>query len=599
MRWGKGLEMTDKPDFKKRLSALRKEMKRLGIDGFMIPSADAFQGEYVPASERRLAWISGFTGSMGQAVVLAGKAALFVDGRYTLQAAKETDGKLFTLVGTHEQTLVAWLTANLKDGQILGIDPWLVTANGYRLLEDGCAKAGASLRQLDANPLDGVWRDRPAPPASNVAAHDLAYAGEDRADKRRRASRLLVQAKCDATLIAAPESVCWLLNLRAADVPYAPLLRAFALLHADASVDLFLDESRLQADLGDGVRLHSQDCLISQLSALGRARKSISVDPAQTPLLLTDCLKFSGARIVHSPDPCLGLRAVKNPVEIAGARAAHRRDGAALVRFLASVKAGVRETQAAKAVDAERAKEDLAQGPSFGTIAAHGANGAIVHYRARPGRDAKLKPGNLFLLDSGGQYLDGTTDVTRTVFIGPGQPTADMKRLFTLVLKGHIALASAVFPKGTQGGQLDALARQFLWREGFDYDHGTGHGVGSYLSVHEGPQRIAKSGGAAALEEGMILSIEPGYYRTAAFGIRIENLALVVPAKRLKGGERDMLAFEILTKAPIDKRLLAPGLLTKSERQWLNAYHLGIRRALGSGLSAKPRAWLERATLPL
>ncbi|MBF0269089.1 MAG: aminopeptidase P family protein [Alphaproteobacteria bacterium] len=591
--------MTDKPDFAKRLSCLRREMKRLGIDGFLIPSADAFQGEYVPASDRRLAWISGFTGSMGQCVVLSAKAGLFVDGRYTLQAAQETDAKRFCLVPTQEKSLSDWLGENLKAGQVLGIDPWLVTANGSRLLEDACSKAGASLRLLDANPLDAIWKDRPAPPNSPVVAQDVRFAGEEQAAKRLRASRLLAQAKCDAALIASPESLCWLLNLRAADVPYAPLLRAFALLHADASVDLFLDQDRLKTSLGDGVRLHRQDSLISQLSALGRARKSISVDPAQTPLLLTDCLKFSGARIVHGPDPCLGLRAVKNPVEIAGARAAHRRDGAALVRFLANLKAGVRETQAAKAVDAERAKEDLAQGPSFGTIAAQGANGAIVHYRARPGRDAKLKPGNLFLLDSGGQYLDGTTDVTRTVFIGPGQPTADMKRLFTLVLKGHIALASAVFPKGTQGGQLDALARQFLWQEGLDYDHGTGHGVGSYLSVHEGPQRIAKSGSTAALEEGMILSIEPGYYRAGVLGIRIESLALVVAAKRSKKGERDMLAFEILTQAPIDKRLLAPGLLTKPERQWLNAYHLGIRRALGSGLEGKPRAWLERATTPL
>ncbi len=582
-------------DFASRLRLLRRRMSRLGIDAFLVPSADAFQSEYVPPSDRRLAWISGFTGSMGQAVILKRRAALFVDGRYTLQAGKECDSARFEIVPTAETPLSAWLASNLKSGQKLGIDPWLVTVDGGAILKDAAAKAGARLVLLKSNPLDAVWADRPEAPASTVVAHPLSLAGEDSLSKRRRAAAHLAGDKADAVLLCAPDSVSWLLNIRGNDVPYAPLVRAMALLYKDGSADLFLDAKRMDVALDKGVRVLLPRALLPSLKTVKRVR----IDPRQTPLRLEEALKSAGAAILKGADPCLDLKAIKNEAEIAGARAAHRRDGGAAARFLATLKAGIRESEAAERLDAFRAQEKLAQGPSFGTIAAYGANAAIVHYRARKGRDALLKPGGLFLLDSGGQYLDGTTDVTRTVFIGPGAPSLEMKRLFTLVLKGHIALASAVFPKGTTGSQLDALARQFLWQEGLDYDHGTGHGVGSYLSVHEGPQRIAKTGGTAALEAGMILSIEPGYYRKGAFGIRIENLALVVPVKRPKGAERDLLGFEMLTLIPIDKRLIASGLLSKTERDWLNAYHQRVRKALKGSLDDRAWDWLERRTAPI
>jgi Xaa-Pro aminopeptidase len=586
-------------NFSKRLAQVRRRMDKAGVNAFLVPSADAFQGEYVPASDRRLTWISGFTGSMGNLLITKRQACLFVDGRYTLQAGKEADPALFTIIPSALQSPAEWVERHLKPGQTLGIDPWLITDNGARTLEEACRKAQASLKLLDGNPIDQIWTDRPAPPVLPVWPHALDYAGESGSAKRGRVAAKLRDKGTDALLITAPESLCWLLNIRGADVPHAPLVRAFALLHRDASVDLFLEPERLKLALDQSVRLIAPDHLIGRLQELGSHHQAIWIDPKQTPLILSEGLKFAGAKITNADDPILLMRACKNPVEIAGARSAHRRDGLALVRFLSGLRAGGRESDAAKAVDAERAKEPLSQGPSFDTIAAFGANGAIVHYRAKPKQDAKLKPGGLFLLDSGGQYLDGTTDVTRTVFIGPGRPTAEMKQRFTLVLKGHIALATAIFPKGTSGGQLDILARQFLWRAGLDYDHGTGHGVGSFLSVHEGPQRISKAGGQAVLEEGMILSIEPGYYKANAYGIRIESLALVVPAPKTKADERDMLAFEILTMVPIDRRLIAPGLLTKSERYWLNAYQQRVRSALRGKLNGAARGWLERATVPL
>ncbi|MBF0168866.1 MAG: aminopeptidase P family protein [Alphaproteobacteria bacterium] len=637
--------MTARLDFKDRLQRLRRKMQGLGIDGFLVPSADAFQSEYVPPSDRRLAWISGFTGSMGQAVILRRRAALFVDGRYTLQAGRECDDSLFEIVPTAKTSLTAWLALHLKPGQKLGIDPWLVTAEGARQLGEVTEKAGGSLVSLTANPLDALWADRPPAPASKVHAHPLAYAGEESASKCRRVANLLALDGADATLVTAPDSVAWLLNIRGTDIPYAPLVRAFALLHKNVRVDLFLDPGRVTAQLahdrltpshpGDGelnvnrslkqigradlrlqskplngfdfrrpaldrhIRLLPPETLEAELKRLGRTGARVRLDPAQTPLILADRLKASKVRVLHAPDPCQGLKAIKNEAEIKGARAAHRRDGCAVVRFLAGLRAGIQETEAAERVDALRAQEKLAQGPSFATISAFGANGAIVHYRARKRRDALLKPGGLYLLDSGGQYLDGTTDVTRTVFIGPGRPSPEMKRLFTLVLKGHIALASAVFPKGTNGSQLDPLARQFLWQAGLDYDHGTGHGVGSFLSVHEGPQRIAKTGGTAPLEAGMILSIEPGYYRNGAFGIRLENLALVVPKPGPTGAERDLLGFEILTQIPFDKRLIATRLLTDEERRWINAYHKRVKTTLKGILDDRASAWLAARTAAL
>lgn len=589
-----------------RLKSLRIELARQGLDGFLVPRADEFQGEYVPPSAERLHWISGFSGSAGLAVVLPQRAALFVDGRYTLQAVNEVDGKLFAIRHLVDDPPHIWLKQNLSAGWKIGFDPWLFTQDGVMRLTEACEKAGAQLVACKTNPLDKVWTDRPAPPCAPFVVHPLAFAGKSALQKRREMAEILSAAKADALMVTAPDCLAWLFNLRGGDVPYAPMPHGFALLFANADAAIFCNlakiDQTMRDHLGGGVFLHDASALGEWLDRLGAKKQSVQVDPAAAAFWIVDRLRQSGAQIATAPDPCMLAKACKNKAELSGMRAAHRRDGAAMVRFLAwletaASKGGLTEMAAASRLEAFRRENELFMDLSFPTIAGAGPNGAIVHYRVDAASNRKLQSGQLFLLDSGAQYRDGTTDVTRTVKVGARAASVEARRAFTLVLKGHIALASARFPVGTTGGQLDALARLPLWQAGLDYDHGTGHGVGSYLSVHEGPQRISKMGGGAALRPGMVLSNEPGYYKPGAFGIRIENLVAVVSLARITGGEREMLGFETLTLAPIDRSLIIPELLTKEERHWLDQYHMRVQDellpALDDPLAIK---WLKRAT---
>lgn len=588
----------------RRLEALRAELRRRKLDAFIIPRADEHQGEYVPPSAERLAWLTGFTGSAGAAVVTLERAALFVDGRYTLQAEQETSGTLYDLCHLVDTPPHAWLRGVLRTGDRLGFDPWLHTPDGAGRLQVVCADVGADLEAVEGNPVDAVWHDRPAPPQAPVVPHGLDHAGEAAADKRARVGRLLAEAGQDACVLSAPESLAWLLNIRGGDVPFTPLPLGFALLAADGAVDLFMDPAKLGPQtlehLGGQVWVRPLRDFGPALDAL--KGKAVRVDHGGAPMWVLERLRTAGAVVKRGDDPCALPRACKNGVELAGMRAAHRRDGVALVRFLAWLDVhardgGVTESAAADRLEALRAEGALFRGLSFPTIAGSGPNGAIVHYRVSAESDRALRPGELFLVDSGAQYLDGTTDVTRTVAIGT--PSADMRRHATRVLQGHIALARVIFPVGTTGSQLDVLARQALWADGLDYDHGTGHGVGSFLSVHEGPQRISKVGNSIALKPGMVLSNEPGYYRTGAYGIRLENLVTVCEMPRPEGGERDLLGFETLTLAPFDRRLIDAALLTPAERAWVDAYHARVRDVLGPQVDTATARWLAAATAPL
>ena len=592
-----------------RLATFRRELERHGLSGFIIPHADEHQGEYVPPSAQRLAWLTGFTGSAGAAVVLADKAAIFVDGRYTLQVLGEVDNASFTMRHLIDQPVTGWLGEVLAKGDRIGFDPWLHTGDQVIALTAACERVGASLVQCPDNPLDAVWSERPEPPATPVTAHDLAFAGRASADKIKEMAATLTAERLDAAVLSAPESVAWLLNIRAADVEFTPLPRCFAIAHADCRVTLFVAAERCRPDLishlGESVTLLPPDEFEAALSALGQDGKRVRLDAATAPYRIWELLRSAGARVDGGADPCALPRACKNPVEAAGTRAAHHRDGAAMIRFLSWLDDAARddgavdELSAAAALEAFRRRGAHFQGLSFPTISGAGPNGAVVHYRSTAASNRPLIRGELYLVDSGAQYSDGTTDITRTILIGD-EAGAEERRRFTLVLKGHIALARAVFPAGTTGSQLDLLARQALWAEGFDYDHGTGHGVGSFLSVHEGPQRISKAGNAVALRPGMILSNEPGYYKAGAYGIRIENLILVVAAPPPAEAERPLLGFETLTLVPIDRRLVETALLDGGERSWLDAYHARVRAEIMPLLAeAAERHWLERATAPL
>jgi Xaa-Pro aminopeptidase len=581
------------------LALLRAELARRGLDGFLVPRADEHQGEYVPPNAQRLKWLTGFTGSAGMAVVLADQAAVFVDGRYTLQAAAEVDGRAFKLLHLIEQPPHAWLLTALTRDARLGYDPWLHTPDGVARFRAACEKAGAHLVACPDNPLDAVWHDRPAPPSAPIVSHALAYSGRDSADKRKEIAGILAAEGLDAAVLSAPDSIAWLLNVRGDDVEYSPLPLSFALIHKDETIDLFCDPKKISSGLPDHlgakVRLHPPAALAGALSALSGRR--VRLDSASAPSWFQDRLTEANAAIIPGADPCQLPKACKNPVELDGMRRAHLRDGVALAKFLCWLEetapaGGISEIAAADKLESYRAQGDLWRGPSFPTIAGAGPHGAIVHYRADPKTQRMIEPGQLLLLDSGGQYLDATTDVTRTVAIG--HVGAEERRNFTLVLKGHIALSAARFPKGTTGSQLDVLARQPLWSEGLDFDHGTGHGVGSFLSVHEGPQRISKMPSTQALLPGMVVSDEPGYYKEGAYGIRIENLIVVNTAAGL--GERPMLEFEVLTLAPIDLALVERGLLDDREVKWLNAYHQRVREMLTPLLDEKTGRWLAQAT---
>ncbi|TCS63532.1 aminopeptidase P family protein [Varunaivibrio sulfuroxidans] len=590
------------------LTALRAELARRALDAFIIPHSDEHQGEYLPPSAERLARLSGFTGSAGSAVVTTAAAAIFVDGRYTLQVGDQVDSALFQIHHLTRSPPMDWIAGNLRPGDVLGYDPRLHTTAQVAALDKACRKAGARLAPQDGNPIDAVWRDRPSPPMTPMRPYPVRYAGRESADKRARIAQTLRAAKQDAVVLGASDSIAWLLNVRGGDLPYMPVTLAFAILYDDGKVDLFIDRRKtsdaLIAHLGDAVRVLAPEDFAAALGALGEGAKTVRT-PHGVNAWIVETLRAAGARPDPGDDPCQLPKAIKNDVELAGMRAAHVRDGAALTRFLAWIKTaaaagGIDEISAADTLEGFRRENDAFEGLSFPTISGAGPNGAIVHYTADPRSNRALETGSLYLVDSGGQYLDGTTDVTRTLAIGA--PNAAMRTHFTLVLKGHIALARAVFPKGTTGAQLDAFARRPLWEAGLDYDHGTGHGVGCFLGVHEGPQRISKSPGTVALEPGMVLSNEPGYYAPDAYGIRIENLVAVARHSGFDhpGGPGDhdglqMLCFDTLTLAPIDRDLIDLTLLNGDEVAWIDAYHHRVYDTLAPRLDADCRAWLARA----
>jgi Xaa-Pro aminopeptidase len=599
-------EMPAKETSAEKLARLRAELARQGAAGFIVPRADEHQGEYVPPSAERLAWLTGFSGSAGLAVVLYERAAVFVDGRYTLQAQAQVDGALYERRHLVEQPAADWIATHLKSGAALGYDPWLLTPGDVERYRAACARAGGQLKPLATNPVDAVWRDRPEPPQAPVVPHPLEFAGKSSEAKRRELAQHLATDKIDAVVLTAPDSIAWLLNIRGGDVAYSPLPLSFAILHADTAVDLFIDRRKTSSDLirhlGSAVRCAEPAAFGAALDALGRSKQRVLADPFTGASWIFDRLAQAGASIQRGADPCQLPKACKNDVELEGTRHAHRRDGAALVRFLAwlardASNGAVSEIAASDRLEQFRASGEYFKGLSFPTISGAGANGAIVHYRASPETERRLEPGSLYLVDSGAQYLDGTTDVTRTVAIGG--PSAEMRESFTRVLKGHVALAACHFPRGTTGSQLDTLARKPLWDVGLDYDHGTGHGVGSYLGVHEGPQRISKLPNATPLLPGMIVSDEPGYYKTGGYGIRIENLVAVTPVTGAAGNGKATLAFETLTLAPYDRALIEPKLLDTAETAWIDAYHARVRQELTPLIDKETAAWLAAATQPL
>ncbi|MBO0735087.1 MAG: aminopeptidase P family protein [Alphaproteobacteria bacterium] len=587
-----------------RLGLLRQEFAEQGLDGFIVPRADAHQGEYVPPCGQRLAWLTGFTGSAGLAVVLRDRAALFIDGRYTLQAAAQVDAGLFEIHHLIEDPPAQWIQAALSAGAILGYDRWLHTPHEVERFRLATERAGGALRAVPDNPLDRVWPGRPAAPLTPVVPHPDGFAGESAQSKRTRIGSTLHRDGVAAVVLTMPESIAWLLNIRGGDVPHTPLPLSFAILRGDGAVTLFVDRRKLapgiERHLGNQVTIAPPERLGLALDELAAAGGRVQADPGTAASWIFDRLEAAGAEIHRAADPCLLPKACKNAIELDGTRAAHRRDGAALTRFLAwlsheAPKGELSEIAASDRLEAFRRENENFRDLSFPTISGAGPNGAIVHYRAMPETEKRLQPGTLYLVDSGAQYLDGTTDVTRTVAVG--EPTPEMRERFTRVLKGHIALALARFPKGTTGTQLDAFARRALWQAGLDYDHGTGHGVGSYLGVHEGPQRISKAPNGQALLPGMIVSNEPGYYKTGAYGIRIENLVVVQPADGT--AEREMLGFETLTLAPIDRNLIEPALLEGEQIAWLDAYHQRVRETLTPLVDEDTARWLAEATEPL
>lgn len=589
-----------------RVAALRASLARQGIDGFIVPRSDEFQGEYVPPSAERLAWITGFSGSAGTAVILGDRAAVFVDGRYTLQARDQVDGAVFEVVHSADRTAATWIAETMSAGARLGYDPWLHTKREADHFRGACRKAGGELVAIEDNPIDAVWTDRPAPPAAPVVPHPDSFAGRSAAEKRMQLAEGLSREGVDAVVLTMPDSIAWLLNIRGGDVGHTPLPLSFALLDRDGRVELFVDErkvtSGLPEHLGNAVSVRPPSEFDAALRALGEAGRTVQVDPGGSADHVFQVLDAAGAALREAADPCALPKAIKNAVEIEGTRRAHRRDGAALTRFLhwlatTAPEGGVSEMTAADRLEAFRREDGLFRDLSFPTISGAGSNGAIVHYRVTESSNRPLANGQLYLVDSGAQYPDGTTDVTRTVAIGA--PSAEMRDRFTRVLKGHIAIATARFPRGTNGGQLDTLARLALWRAGLDYDHGTGHGVGSYLGVHEGPQRISKAAGTVALAPGMIVSNEPGYYKTGAYGIRIENLVTVVEVPEPPGGERPLLGFETLTLAPIDRTLIDRDLLDAEEVTWLDGYHARVRETLTPLVDPETTAWLDEVTRPI
>ena len=587
-----------------RLSAFREELARRNLSGFVIPRADRQQNEYVPPSEERLAWLTGFTGSAGQAIVLPQAAAVFVDGRYTLQAAKQVDTKAWSVEPLVEPPPETWLGKHLTAGDRLGFDPWLHTTAAAERLLAACARAGAELVAVDSNPVDSVWTERPPPPLGAVAVHGAQFSGEVEADKLNRIRPEIARLGADVLVLSDSHAVAWTFNIRGADVSHTPLPLSYALLPKDGRPTVFIDHRKLSNSARDHLEqiadVEEPEALTPKLTELAQRGATIALDAATAADALSRLIAAAGGKPVRGSDPVALLKAVKNATEIEGTRAAHRRDAVALARFLAWIDreaptGALTEIDTVEALETFRRDTGALKDVSFPTIAGTGPNGAIVHYRVTRKSNRRIAAGDLLLIDSGAQYEDGTTDVTRTIAIG--EPTAEMRDRFTRVLRGHIAIARALFPDGTTGAQLDTLARQFLWQAGLDFEHGTGHGVGSYLSVHEGPARISKLG-TTPLKRGMILSNEPGYYKTDAFGIRVENLELVIAAG-IAGAEKPVNAFETLTLAPIDRRLINLNMLSGDELSWLNDYHARVRHEVRSHLDEATKVWLDAATAPL
>jgi Xaa-Pro aminopeptidase len=589
---------------RQRLQALRRWMAESGYDGLVIPRADESLGEYLPAHNERLRWLTGFTGSAGTAVILRESAAIFVDGRYTVQVRLQVEPSLFEFCDLPGQPPIDWVSASLTAGSRVACDPRLHSLRWYRESLRQLADREIELLAISDNPVDRLWQDRPPARVSQALLLEQDFTGESSIEKRRRIGQLVGERGCDAALVFAPDSVSWLLNVRGRDIPRLPVVQCFALLRAGGGMTLCIEPGRIPdgfaEHVGEDVDWVATQQAAELLSSCSGQRVLADPDTANAWTQLT--LKQSGAILVPGADPVLIPKACKNPVELAGARSAHLRDAVAVVRFLAwldeEIDAGRLHDEATLAdrLGSLRQDGEHFQDFSFDTISAAGANAALCHYNYRDAEAAELPPGSVYLVDSGAHYRDGTTDVTRTVAVGDPGPQA--RRLFTLVLKGHIALDRARFPEGTTGTQLDALARQYLWREGFDYDHGTGHGVGAFLSVHEGPQRISKQPSTVALRPGMIVSNEPGYYREGEFGIRCENLVVVTEVENT-GGDRPMMGFEALTLVPFDLRLVASEMLDDQELDWLNAYHHRVRQSLAPLLQDQELEWLLQATRPL
>ena len=598
-------ESTDPSFGPRHVPLIRKAMAAHGLDGFLVPHEDEHQNEYLPAANDRLAWATGFTGSAGAAVILKDKAAVFVDGRYALQVRDQVDGGVFEIRDLVEGGVPAYLETALGKGQTVGYDPRLHSPEALDRLRAAAAKAGAALKPVDDNPLDAAWgAERPAQPKAPVSRHALEYAGEASSAKRARVGAGLAEVGADAAVITSPASIAWLFNIRGGDVIRSPLPLSQAILNKDGTARLFLDPDKVSTDLpawlGNEVTLEDPDALAGALGDLKGS--AVLLDPSLSSAWYFETLKISGAQVVRGADPCALPRACKNAVEVEGTKTAHVRDGAALSRFLHWVATEAQtslpdEVEIVTKLEGFREATGALKDLSFDTIAGAASNGAIVHYRPTQRLNKRVESGSLLLVDSGAQYLDGTTDVTRTVSIG--EPSAEMKQRFTLVLKGHLALARVRFPAGTTGSALDILARAALWAKGLDFDHGTGHGVGSYLGVHEGPARIAKMPNTVALRPGMILSNEPGYYKEGAYGIRIENLQVVTEPAMIEGGERPMLGFTTLTMAPMDSRLVDKALLTAEEVDQYNAYHAEVLAKVGPLVPADVRAWMEQACAPI
>ena len=594
--------------YEARLQALREQLKADRLDGFVVPLTDEQMSEYVGSYAQRLAWLTGFQGSAGSAVVLPQEAAIFTDGRYTLQVRSQVDGRHWSYESVPETSIADWLKAHAPDGGRIGYDPWLHTKDWVTKAREALAQKGAELVAVGRNPIDAVWADRPEPSRARLIVHPDHYAGQSSASKRQEMADWLKAEGADAAVLAALDSIAWTFNVRGQDVEHTPVALSFAVVHADGTADLFVASEKIGDDvrqhLGNGVRIHERNAFEPKLAEL--AGRKVVVDPERSVAAIFEALEGASARILARRDPSILPKAIKNPVEIEGHRAAQARDGAALVRFLHWIsveapKGGVDELKAAARLQQFRQESGDLRDLSFDTISGAGPNGAIVHYRVTEETNRPLERDSLYLVDSGGQYPDGTTDVTRTVAIGT--PTAEMRDRFTRVLKGHIAIACAVFPEGTRGSQLDSFARQYLWAAGLDYAHGTGHGVGSFLAVHEGPQRISpagssQSGGDEPLKAGMFLSNEPGYYKTGEYGIRIENLVLV-ERREIEGAEKKMLGFETLTFAPIERNLIDTGLLTSGEREWVDSYHVQVLEVVGPKLDGDALAWLREQCRPL